>query len=35
LSAAAALEKTIEQAVGKEDMTGMIRGLEAIRNMEF
>ena len=35
LSAAAALEKNIEQAVGKEDMAGMIRGLKAIRNMEF
>ncbi|BBO76381.1 hypothetical protein DSCW_37980 [Desulfosarcina widdelii] len=35
LSAAAALEKNIEQAVGKEDMAGMIRGLKVIRNMEF
>jgi len=35
LSAAAALEKNIEQAVGKEDMAGMIRGLKAIRDMEF
>lgn len=35
LSAAAALEKNIEQAVGEEDMTGMIKGLNAIRNMEF
>jgi len=35
LSAAAALEKNIEQAVGKEDMTGMIRGLKAIRDLEI
>ncbi|WP_319523200.1 MarR family transcriptional regulator [uncultured Desulfosarcina sp.] len=35
LSAAAALEKNIERAVGKEDMAGMIRGLRAIRDMEF
>ena len=35
LSAAAALEKNIEQAVGKEDMAGMIRGLKAIRDMDF
>jgi DNA-binding MarR family transcriptional regulator len=35
LSAAADLEKNIKQAVGKEDMAGMIRGLKAIRDMEF
>jgi len=35
LSAAAALEKNIEQAVGKEDMAGMIKGLKVIRDMEF
>jgi DNA-binding MarR family transcriptional regulator len=35
LSAAAALEKNIEQAVGKEDMAGMIRGLKVIRNIKF
>lgn len=35
LSAAAALEKNIERAVGKEDMAGMIRGLKAIRDMQF
>jgi MarR family transcriptional regulator, organic hydroperoxide resistance regulator len=35
LSAGMALERTIEQAVGKKDMAGMIRGLKAIRDLEI
>lgn len=35
LSLGAALEKNIEQAVGKEDMDAMIRGLKAIRDLEI
>jgi len=35
LSMGAALEKSIEQAVGKEDLEAMIRGLEAIRELEL
>ena len=35
LSLGAALEKSIEQAVGKEDLEAMIRGLEAIRELEL
>jgi DNA-binding MarR family transcriptional regulator len=34
LAGAAALERDIEQAVGKEDMAAMIRGLEAIRDLK-
>ena len=33
LAGAAVLEKNIEQAVGKEDMAAMVRGLEAIRDL--
>ena len=35
LSLGAALEKTVEQAVGKQDMEAMIRGLKAIRDLEL
>jgi DNA-binding MarR family transcriptional regulator len=35
LSVAAEIEKSVEQAVGKEDMAGMIRGLKAVRDLEF
>lgn len=35
LSLGAALEQSIEQAVGKEDLDAMIRGLETIRDLEL
>ena len=35
LAGAAVLEKNIEQAVGKEDMAAMTRGLEAIRDLDI
>jgi len=35
LAVGAALERSIEQAVGKEDMAGMIRGLKSIRELDI
>lgn len=35
LSVGAALERNIEEIVGKEDMAGMIRGLKAIRDLDM
>jgi len=35
LSLGATLERAIEQAVGRQDMEAMIRGLEAIRDLEL
>lgn len=35
LAGAAVLEKNIEQAVGKKDMAAMVRGLEAIRDLDI
>ena len=35
LSVGAALERNIEQAVGTEDMAGMIRALKAIRDLDI
>ena len=35
LAGAAVLEKNIEQAVGKEDMAAMVRGLETIRDLDI
>ena len=35
LAVGAALETSIEQAVGKEDMVAMVRGLEAIRDLKI
>lgn len=35
LAGAAVLEKNIEQAVGKENMAAMVRGLEAIRDLDI
>jgi DNA-binding MarR family transcriptional regulator len=35
LAVGAALETSIEQAVGREDMLAMVRGLEAIRDLKI
>ena len=35
LAVGAALERNIEQAVGKDDMAAMIRGLEAMRDLDI
>jgi len=35
LAVGAVLERNIEQAVGKDDMAAMIRGLEAIRDLDI